>query len=335
MTPGGTVVTQRGARLTLGRKLGGGGEGDVFEVQGSADRAVKIYHDKYKDPRAPKIAGMVAEGLSARSTLASFPIEPVGTEGGGFLGFVMHRVVGRKAINLLWSPMDRPLHFPGVDWTFLVRAAANAARAVAEVHRTGCVVGDLNGGGLLVSPQATVAMIDADSFQVRCGTRLFLSEVGIAEFTAPELRGSDFERDPRSRNHDRFALAVMIFLLLFAGREPYAGRPAAPDVELHDAIPNHRFAFSRRRDTGLTPPPAAPTLADLSPELADAFEAAFSPVGSIGLRPRASEWVELLGRFEAELVACSRGLRHRFHPHAGTCTWCRIEREAQLDLFPA
>ena len=91
----------------------------------------------------------------------------------------------------------------------------NVARSIASVHATGCVIGDINSQGVLVSDAATVSLIDSDSFQVAEALRTFLCEVGVPEFTPPELQGKNFDHVKRTSNHDAFGLAVLIFQLLF------------------------------------------------------------------------------------------------------------------------
>ncbi|MDB5695527.1 MAG: hypothetical protein JWN21_1070 [Sphingomonas bacterium] len=201
------------------------------------------------------------------------------------------------------------------------------------MHYANCVVGDLNESGLLVSDQATVAMIDADSFEVEASGRRFLCAVGKDDFTAPEFALDQLGKRERTRNHDAFGLAVLIFHLLFLGRSPFGGIGPKGDLELRPAMEQHCFAFSLKRDTGVRPPPGTLTLADLSPILAAQFESAFAPVGRVGLRPRPTEWVDSLDRFERELIACRRRPLHRFHPAAGQCSWCRIEAETGRDPF--
>ncbi len=135
----------------------------------------------------------------------------------------MPRVDGHKDIHTLYSPRSRKAEFPNADWRFLIRAAANTARAFAAIHETGCVIGDVNHGGVCVSDKATVRLIDCDSFQVTVGTRRFLCEVGVPTFTSPELQGKPFRGVVRSPNHDNFGLAVLVFHLLYMGRHPFAG----------------------------------------------------------------------------------------------------------------
>ena len=68
--------------------------------------------------------------------------------------------------------------------------ALNIARVFAHIHDTGCVIGDINQRSILVSPTATVAFIDADSFQICDGPQRYLCVVGVPEYTPPELQGN-------------------------------------------------------------------------------------------------------------------------------------------------
>ncbi len=323
--------TEAGQRVVLGERVGGGGEGEVFALANRPNRLIKLYHERHRRSRAPKIAAMIAEQLWRKSDLVAFPLEAAFDNRGLFIGFLMRRVTQHLPVIQLYNPAYRRNHFPRADFAFLVRAAANTARAMAGVHYAGCVVGDLNESGVLVAEQATVALIDADSFQVGAAGERHLCGVGKDEFTPPELRGRDLEREERTRNHDAFGLATLIFYLLFMGRHPFTG-VGVRDIELGAAIREYRFAYGARR-TGLSPPPGTPRLADMSPMLAAAFEAAFAPVGGAGLRPRPVQWVDYLQRFERELVACPRSPRHRYHPSADACPWCRIRRETGRDPF--
>lgn len=333
MTAPEPVFAADGRAVPLGRRIGSGGEGEVFAVDGRPSRAVKIYRPQLQGERGPKIAAMVSARLGEKSSLVSFPLEGVFSGRREFRGFVMKRVAAHRPVMELYIPSSRKALFPQADLAFLARTAANAARAVGSVHYAGCVVGDINQSGLLVSDQAVVAMIDADSFQIGAGPTRFLCGVGVEEYTAPELRGRDFATYPRTQNHDAFGLATLLFQLLFLGRQPFSGRPRGTDMELGQAIREHRFAYSAKRDTGFEPPPGVPTLGDLSPMLEAAFESAFAPAGSVGLRPKALQWADYLQRFEAELVGCAKRPRHRYHPRAGSCTWCRVAGESGVDPF--
>ena len=158
-------------RLTVGQLIGKGGEGEVFLLNGRSDQAVKIYSLGLRAKREEKVRAMVLKGLAAKTNLVAYPREIVSDPGGKFLGFLMRLVSGYRPIHELYSPKSRQQNFPKADYRFVVRAALNVASAIGKVHQTGCVVGDLNHSGVLVSTKATVALIDADSFQFRLAPR--------------------------------------------------------------------------------------------------------------------------------------------------------------------
>ena len=76
---------------------------------------------------------------------------------------------------------------------------------------------------MLVFKDATVRLIDCDSFQVQDKSRLLPCGVGVPEFIPPELQGKDAGSVTRDVEHDRFGLAMLTFFLLMMGRNPYAG----------------------------------------------------------------------------------------------------------------
>jgi DNA-binding helix-hairpin-helix protein with protein kinase domain len=143
----------------------------------------------------------------------------------------MPKIADCKDIHHLYSPKSRRTVFLRADWRFLIRAATNIARAFRVVHEAGYIIGDVNHGSILVGQDATVRLIDCDSFQVTSGERCFLCEVGVETFTPPELQEKDFSRAVRTAHHDNFGLAVMVFLMLFMGRYPFAGRYLARIIQ--------------------------------------------------------------------------------------------------------
>lgn len=328
------TVKVAGRSHDLGKRIGKGGEGEVFGIQGQPDGAVKIYRQELRSQREPKVRAMVDAALATSTKLVAFPSAVATDARGAFVGFLMRLVTGYQPLHELYSPKSRRTAFPTADYRFVVRAALNVARAVAQVHQTGCVIGDLNHSGVLVSTDATVALIDADSFQFVANGKRFACVVGVPDFTPPELHGADLRTVERTKAHDNFGLAVALFHLLAMGKHPYAGRFAGGDLSMGDAIAQNRFAFSRTRraETRTTPPPASITLSDLPIPVASAFEAAFGT--SPSARPDAATWVHLLKELEGGLSHCTRVKSHYFPTAAGKCTWCRIVDQSAIDMFP-
>jgi len=329
------TVLISGKKTRLGSLLGRGGEGDVYFVEGRPGEAVKLYKSELRGPREAKVFAMVGSQLSERTNLVAFPLEVATDESGRFAGFIMRLVSKCRAIHELYGPKSRKIQFPTADYRFLVRAAGNVARAVAAVHEMDCVIGDFNHSGVLVSPTATVALIDADSFQFRAQGRLHRCIVGTEDFTPPELHGARLSEIERTKAHDHFGLAVAIFQLLAMGRHPYAGRCSDADLSLGEAIAQHRFAFSisRRAETRTIPPPGSVSLQDFPLPIVGAFEAAFGK--DPAKRPTAAQWANLLTGLEANLRQCSTVPAHFFPTSAGECLWCRMSAQSGVDMFPA
>lgn len=323
-----------GKRTALGKSLGRGGEGDVFALVDHADLAVKVYKETLRRSREAKVRAMVESRLADKTTLVSFPSE-VATDGSGaFAGFTMRLVSGYRPIHELYSPKSRKIQFPKADYRFLVQVAQNVSRAVATVHQAGCVIGDFNHSGVLVASNATVALIDADSFQFKLNGRSYPCVVGTEDFTPPELHGKNLAQVERTQAHDNFGLAVAIFQLLAMGKHPYMGRYGGGDLSLGQAIAQHRFAYSiaRQSSTRTTPPPASIQLSDLPLPVAQAFEAAFGLDSAT--RPDPATWIQLLEELKTNLRQCSAVPTHYFPHAAQSCVWCRTASQSGVEMFP-
>ena len=321
-----------GESVRLGKRIGRGGEGEVFALENDLNRVLKIYTSTTDtQQREAKINSIVNRKIGQQSSLVAFPLAIARRNDGKFAGFVMKRVDGHKPLFELYSPGARKKNFPRADFRFLVRTAANVSRAVASVHKTGCVIGDINHSGILVSDEAKVALIDADSFQIIDGAERFLCRVGVPEYTPPELQGKKFSTIMRTANHDSFGLAVVIFQLLFMGRHPFVGAFAKGDMPMERAIFENRFVYSLVRDVGMTRPPGAASLADFPLYVAEAFEQAFSP--NAERRPTAEAWINILVKLESAIVQCANDSLHYYPQAAAECPWCRMENKLGILLF--
>lgn len=321
-------------KFQLGERIGRGGEGEVFAVTGRPDQAVKIYGAGLRASREDKVRAMVSGGLAAKTDLIAYPGEIAFDPNGRFLGFLMRLVSGYLPLHELYSPKSRQRNFPNADFRFIVRAALNVARSVGKVHQTGCVIGDLNHSGVLVSHDATIALIDADSFQFSSGGKTYPCLVGVEDFTPPELHGLNLGTVTRTIQHDNFGLAVAIFHLLFMGRHPYAGVYMGADLSMGQSIAQNRFAFSvlRRTETNTSPPPGSLILDHFPAPVISAFERAFGLNSS--KRPGAVDWVEALTYLECSLSRCSKVNSHFYPSNPNGCVWCDLAEKSGFDMFP-
>lgn len=318
--------------LHVGKRIGKGGEGEVYALTNLPGYAVKAYLPTVVASREAKIRAMVDANLHSSINTVAFPTKVVADRKGSFVGFLMRLVAEHKEIHELQTPSSRLRHFPSADYRFLVRTAINVARVFGQVHAAGCVIGDINQRSILVSQQATVALIDTDSFQVIQKGKQYLCVVGVPEYTPPELQGQSLKSVVRTPDHDAFGLAVAIFQILCMDRHPFSGRfKGAGDMGIEQAIKEFRFAYSMR-DTKMLPPPSTVQMSDLSPKVRQLFELAFSPQG-VGSRPTPSQWISALEELEQSLRPCTNNKAHHYSRVAPECPWCRMEQAFGVPMF--
>lgn len=315
--------------VAVGRELGRGGEGAVHEVTGRPGVAVKLYFDP-DTAREAKIRILSGGGYTSTCPSAAVPRTLVRSADGAFAGFTMRMVDGYRPLHDLYGTASRRQHFPGADWRMIVRTAANVARAVAEVHAAGLVIGDINHSSMLVSQRSLVTLIDADSWQ--CGPDA-LCRVGVPEYVPPELQGRSLDGVVRTESHDSFGLAVLLAQLLFLGRHPFAGVPVGQPLALPDAIARYQFAYTLVRDVRLRPPNGTLLLSELPPAVRVGFERAFGNM--LGPRYTPARWASVLADLELDLVDCSSAALHWMPSAASSCPWCRIEKLTGRSAFGA
>jgi DNA-binding helix-hairpin-helix protein with protein kinase domain len=320
--------------LRLGPKLGTGGEGTVYEIAGAPELVAKLYHESITDERAAKLAWLARNGSERLSKLTAWPVDVVCEQPGGRVaGFTMKRIGQAEEVHALHSPKSRLQKFPEASWAFLLYVAANVARAVAAVHEHGLVVGDLNPKNILVTRQATVHLLDCDSFQVRVEDTVYRCEAGFPDYTPPELQGVAFRDVDRTAAHDAFGLGVVIFQLLFLGRHPFSGRfTGSEEMPLERAIREGRFAYgSDAGQRGMQPPPGTLALEAVSEPVMKLLRRAFLYVPDD--RPQPREWVTALEALAQTLKRCEAHDGHQFYQELAACPWCEIETRARVRLF--
>jgi DNA-binding helix-hairpin-helix protein with protein kinase domain len=321
--------------------LGSGGEADVFRVPGQPHLAEK----RWRSPsfqQARKLELMLAHPPEGAVTDGhvnlAWPVEAVRSAGGEVVGFRMPAVDLDAAVPLFcaYNPHARRDETAGITWRHLVRGGRNLAAVVAALHRSGYVVGDLNESNVLIDRRALVTILDCDSIQVPDPTTGEVHHCGVArpDFLAPELAGRDLAATDRKEGADRFALAVMVFLLLQEGVHPYAGvwrgRGDPPDVTTR--MRGRRFPYLL--GTRMRPPPRALRMRGLGGRLRLMFYAAFVLGPWFGpARPSALSWERALGRLENRLTECGRSRLH-VRPGRRRCPWCRRTDAGLPDAWP-
>jgi DNA-binding helix-hairpin-helix protein with protein kinase domain/Flp pilus assembly protein TadD len=327
------LYSSQGELVRIGARLGQGGEGAVHDAADRDGLVAKLYHKAVSPEKAAKLSAMVALKTERLLKLSAWPVNTLHERPGGPLkGFLMPKVRGHKDIHILYGVKSRHAEYPEARWPFLIHAAANVARAFAAVHDHGHVIGDVNHGGVVVSNDATVMLVDCDSFQISANGQKYLCEVGVSTHTPPELQGRPFKGVVRTSEHDAFGLAVIIFQLLFMGRHPFSGAfLGRGDMPLEKAIAEYRFAYGPGAGSRqMKQPPGTLALEAVSATVASLFERAFLQGQS---RPQADEWIGPLGNLISNLRKCEQNTGHSYLRTLASCPWCEIEARSGIVVF--
>ena len=334
-----SVFDETGRPWDLGPKIAAGGEGVVHQLLHAPEYCAKVYHSAPLSAlKQAKLKALSGLPKALKETLA-LPLSLIYSKelGGQAIGVILPFVKGHDIFEL-YNPQSSREHFQKANFAFLVEAARNLSIAFKVLHENGIVMGDVNEQNIKVRPDATLSLIDCDSFQFERHGQRYHCNVGTPLWTPPELQGVSLAELERTRNHDAFGLAQLIFLLLFAGRYPFAGKPLTNEaLPPEAAIAKFAFAFDPTpQERLLAPPPSAPPFKSLPPALRNLFLRAFRRGSQLpGARPSPSEWSTELSSLGRSLRQCPASSAHLHWKGSERCPWCEILQTSRLELFPA
>ena len=333
--------------------VGAGAEGTVYRLPSFSNLVAKIYgRDRIDDERSRKLQVMIGYPPRTRDdrtghVYVAWPGDTVhDTEQGPVVGFLMPEVDKGNTLVQYFNPRQRRLRAGHVNYANLCSVAKSLSVALDQLNGAGYVVGDINESNAFVTDDQQVTLIDADSFQVTDNQTgvVFPCKVGKPEYTAPEIQGQDFDNVTRHINHDRFALAVIIYQLLMEGMHPFSGVYTGAGEPLHveDNITRGHFLHASGVNflIPLQPRPGSLPWESLPENIRALFQRCFVDGHSDpSARPWAREWAEVLDVALNSMVQCSDNRSHWYFNLAtggsvSECTWCARIRTVGVDSFP-
>lgn len=206
-----------GHEFHLGSLISAGGEGSIFETP-MAGQVCKIYHrDRLTSLKKRKIELMVSRRIDRAGIC--WPTELVTDQSGEFVGYLMPRASGSTIQKAMFVKPVLEKTFPKWRRRDLVNVAGTFVDHINYLHSLNIIVGDINPLNFLVTEDSTrLWMVDTDSFQIED----FPCPVGTINFTPPEIQGINYAEFLRTRDHELFAVATMIFMILCPGKPPYS-----------------------------------------------------------------------------------------------------------------
>ena len=317
----GTPIARKDGQGTcyIGHRIGGGNEGEVYSIKNDPQNVVKIYHEG-KRPGALQTAKLMAmEGQIPPGPLESpgfptlaWPRELIQhTTTSSLVGFFMPRVSTDRfvPIGTYCNPEARkravPTEYASSNHTAAIskNAIKNFTQTVHRLHLVDAIIGDINDNNVLINPEdGFISIIDCDSFQYtdQSTKRTFPCTVGRPEYTAPELidlmskecnkpdcdasnskHRTGYGCIPRSKEHELFAVAVIVFKLLMNGSHPYdcivSGPSAERTTSIRDRIHSRYFAYGSNKPSHIRPAPGNLKLYSHIPEtIRKLFDRAFA-----------------------------------------------------------
>ncbi|WP_460132578.1 hypothetical protein [Pseudomonas sp. S1_E04] len=288
---GSVVTTSSGRTLRLGKQISSGGEGVIYET-GVPAEVCKIYHaNKLTELKRRKIELMASRKIMQRGIC--WPSDLVLNEHKEFVGYTMPRADGKTMQTSMFVKPVLEKNFPHWTRRDLAKVCMSFLEHVRFLHSLNIIVGDINPLNFLVTKNSSeLWLVDTDSFQIEA----FPCPVGTVNFTAPEIQGTSYSTYLRTKEHELFAVATMLFMILHPGKPPYSqqgGGTPSDNIKAMD-FP-YRFTKDDQQFTGKNAPQGPWQL--IWNHLPFGLREAFHKTFRLNERVSVSEWITLMKKY--------------------------------------
>ena len=248
---------QKGRSNTLGKLVGEGGEGDIYEFKEDGTSYAKIYKKNQLTPmKAKKIEAMVARKDEFPDNIC-WPQEILYNSSYKdvkvIVGYSMKKAAYKKENGTLGTIEEviKRIIIGEYQWERkdLVRICYKCSLLFENLHSKNIWMGDVNPRNIMVDEDKEVYFIDTDNYQL---SEDFKCIGGTIEFTSPEILEQMKEDDLsyasicRTPIDEYYALAVLYFYILFLTDFPYN---INSNVNVKESILNQRFKVLEGRDS--------------------------------------------------------------------------------------
>lgn len=310
-----------------------GGEGSLHNVLNNSSLVAKIYLDgQLQQSTADKLLAMTKQINADNCQSIAWPVDVLYRDQ-KICGFIMKRFSGYKD---LISIRD----MPSLSWQKRILIAYNLCDVVMQIHNLNQCIGDMNPKNFGVDLNTCkVVSFDADSFHFRDQNRIYPCVVGVSDYFAPELHARlagnvDLRTiDPQTtstftQDTDRFALAVLIFELLFIGYHPFTARRlenygSSTTVHTRNTYIMNKISPFFNPTVGISYPREAPSISLIPPDIQNLFRKAFLNID----RPSPATWQVNLLNLLHSLKQCVRNHEHYYWDGCSECSWCALEKK--------
>jgi len=231
-------------RIRLIDKIGEGGEGKIYSTD--SGHACKIYlKDRITENRFQKINLMVGRKLNIPGVC--WPLATINNSNKEFVGYLMPMANGKPMQKCMFVKPLLEKYFPHWKRVNLVNLSITWLEKTVALHSFNILMGDVNPLNILIKTDQELYLVDTDSYQIQD----FPCPVGMVNFTAPEIQGKDFATFMRTLEHEYFAIATLLFMILLPGKPPYSHQGGEDPL---DNIKKGEFSYPFRENTNKKTP---------------------------------------------------------------------------------
>ena len=130
----------------------------------------------------------------------------------------MRKAAGKELRRTVFIPRLMRKHFPHWTRLHLAKLASKIVEAIDRLHGMDVLVGDINPANIIIETENAISLVDCDSYQVGH----YPCPVGSPVFLPQDLIGRDLSCTLRTKDHEYFAIATLIFMILHPGKPPYS-----------------------------------------------------------------------------------------------------------------
>ena len=289
------VFNELGDAFELGAKVGDGAEGIVYSIDDL--NVCKIYKEKKLTNLGLEKLKLMTERQVIHEAIC-WPNDIIYNDDKKAIGYKMKKADGVELHKrLFFGPKLIETRLPTWTKLDLVKVCLNILEAIKILHNHNVLVGDLNGRNIMVFEDCSIYIVDTDSFQLEG----YPCPMGQITFTPPEIQKKEFKNFLRTIEHENFAIATLIFMILMPGKPPYSKQDGGM---ITDNIRKGVFSYPFNKSLPKDPPkgPWRYMWSHLPYDTKELFFKTFSEGERIG----ASLWIGVLEGY-------SHGLRKKYH----------------------
>ena len=191
------------------------GKAKFFQINNNL--VCKIYNkEKITDNKIEKLSLICSKSIDIDGVC--WPIDLAKNRFDQVVGYIMPKAQGMPMQRCMFVKPLLEKYFPGWKREHLVSIAQNIVQKIKELHNRNILIGDINPLNIIVESYNKIHFVDTDSYQIEH----FPCSVGMINYTAPEIQGKKFPEFLRTEQHELFAIATLIFMILLPGKPPYS-----------------------------------------------------------------------------------------------------------------